>query len=96
MHAPASRAQDIAARLTAWGFAPRITRHQTHIRIETDVPESVVPERWRALLVALERGDRFGLDGVDGRRIAWAAVNESPRNGALRRAGASPPASGSQ
>ncbi|MFD5317900.1 hypothetical protein [Streptomyces sp. NPDC127098] len=95
MHAPASRAQDIAARLTAWGFTPRITRHQTHIRIETDVSEPVAPERWRALLVALERGDRFGLNGIDDRHIAWAVIDESPRNGALRRAGAWPPASGS-
>ncbi|KAB8171114.1 hypothetical protein FH609_000465 [Streptomyces sp. 3MP-14] len=75
MPAPASRAQDIAARLSAAGFTPRLTRHPTHIRIEADVPATVSPERWHLLLAALALGDRFGLTGDAEQRTAWAHIH---------------------
>ena len=78
MPAPASRAQDIAARLSAAGFTPRLTRHPTHIRIEADVAALVSPERWRLLLAALALGDRFGLTGDAEQRTAWAHIQNHP------------------
>ncbi len=71
---PALRAQDIAASLTAAAYKPQVTWHSDHIRIETDVPESLSLRRWQALLAALERGDRFGLQRDAEGCLAWAAV----------------------
>ncbi|MDT0265571.1 hypothetical protein RM844_04615 [Streptomyces sp. DSM 44915] len=96
MPAPVSRAQDIAARLTAAGFTPRLTHHPTHIRIETDVAEPVSTERWRLLLAALDLGDRFGLTGDAEKRTAWTHVHHGQTPAAARhRPGARPPATGS-
>lgn len=73
MPLPASRAQAIAACLTAAGFEPQIRRFPGFIRVEV-VPGNPRPAIWRALLAALERADRFGLDSGSGRATAWAHV----------------------
>lgn len=69
-----ARAQEIAARLSTAGYEPRVTDHRDHIRVEADVSAPASPERWRRLLTALERGDRFGLDGTEDGSTAWAVV----------------------
>jgi hypothetical protein len=90
--APASRAQDIAARLTDAGFEPRLIRRREHTRIETDVPDDVPPDTWHRLLAALENADRFGLNGTSDGRTAWAVVHtETPAADGTAR-GHGPPA----
>lgn len=74
MPAPASRAQDIAARLAAAGYEPRLSRCPGRIRIEVSVPEAPSEASWRFLLTALERADRFGLEGGADGLSAWAVV----------------------
>lgn len=73
MPQPASRAQAIAASLTAAGYEPRIRRRSGQIRVEV-APGSPSPTAWRALLAALERADRFGLNNDAGRATAWALI----------------------
>ncbi|WP_052851968.1 hypothetical protein [Streptomyces avicenniae] len=75
MSAPVSRAQDIAARLSASGFTPRLSRHAAHIRVEVDVPEPISPEHWHLLLAALVLGDRFGLASDGEQRTAWSHIH---------------------
>jgi hypothetical protein len=83
--AAVSRAQDIAARLSAAECDPRVSRHRDHIRIEVDVPESLSPLRWRIVLTALEGGDRFGLQDTAEGRIAWALVSTEDDSGTTDR-----------
>ncbi|MGW1839941.1 hypothetical protein [Streptomyces sp. NPDC002067] len=78
MPAPASRAQDIAARLKAAAYEPRMNRRNGRIRIEVSVPESPSEARWRALLAALERADRFGIGGGEDGLVAWAVIWREP------------------
>lgn len=74
MPAPASRAQDIAARLAAAGYEPQLSRRPGRIRIEVSVPEAPSEASWRFLLTALERADRFGLEGGADGLSAWAVI----------------------
>ncbi len=78
MPAPASRAQDIAARLTAAGYEPHVHRRLTRIHVVTKVPDEPSPARWQALLAALDRADRFGLRGNEHGLTAWALVWTMP------------------
>ena len=73
MPLPMSRAQAIAACLAAVGFEPHIRRHPSFIRIEV-VLGAPKPSIWRALLAAVERADRFGLDSGPGPATVWAHV----------------------
>jgi hypothetical protein len=84
---PVTRVQDIAARLSAAGYEPRVTRHQDHIRVEAHVSGPVATASWHALLAALGQADRFGSDGTAEGHTAWAAIDKVPT--------ASPPATGS-
>ncbi|MFE7115378.1 hypothetical protein ACFU99_08130 [Streptomyces sp. NPDC057654] len=74
MPAPVSRAQDMAARLSAASYEPRVTRHPDHFRIESDASGPIPLFRWRALLTALEMADSFGLDGDADGQTAWVTV----------------------
>jgi hypothetical protein len=94
VHAPASRAQEIAARLAASGFEPRVLRQGDYIRVEAGVPDAVSATRWSALLAALDRADCFGLDGDAEGRTAWAAISRNPRSGTTAQ-GHGHPATGS-
>lgn len=78
MPLPASRVQAIAASLTAAGFEPRIRRRSGYIRVEA-LTGSPSPSAWRALLAALERADRFGLNSDSGGATAWALVYTASR-----------------
>ncbi|GAA0496412.1 hypothetical protein [Streptomyces olivaceiscleroticus] len=80
MPAPASRAQDIAARLAAADYKPRLSRFPGHIRIEVSVPDAPSEASWRFLLTALERADRFGLEGGADGFTAWAVVWAVPHS----------------
>ncbi|MCF3102932.1 hypothetical protein IPZ58_15225 [Streptomyces roseoverticillatus] len=72
-----ARVQDIAARLHAVGFTPRVTDHDTHTHIETEVPERVTAESWQELLAALAAADWSGMTtGNKSGRSAWAGVNK--------------------
>lgn len=74
MPLPVVRAHSIAAALSALGFRPRTKHHPDRIRIEVDAPDRPSEAVWRALLAALERGDRFGLETSARGRVAWALV----------------------
>ncbi|GGX68690.1 hypothetical protein GCM10010324_11870 [Streptomyces hiroshimensis] len=77
---PEVRVDAIAARLSGAGFTPRVTAHQTHAHIDTEVPDPLPPESWRELFAALAIGDGWGvsIDSKSG-RLAWAAVKrETP------------------
>lgn len=78
MPAPASRAQDIAARLRAAAYEPWMNRRNGRIRIEVSVPEAPSEASWRALLAALERADRFGIGSGEDGLIAWAVIWRAP------------------
>lgn len=79
MPSPVTRAQDIAARLTAWGFTPRIARRADQIRIEAAVPHDVSAERWQGLLIALANGDRYGTTSTTDGLLAWVVVTQPSR-----------------
>lgn len=68
----------MAARLSAVGLTPRVTEHDDHTCIETEVPGSASAETWQELLQALEAADLFGLvvTGAGGRTV-WAAVSKN-------------------
>ncbi|GGR51862.1 hypothetical protein [Streptomyces netropsis] len=74
MPAPASRAQDIAARLSAVDFEPRVIRYADRLQVEADVSEPSSPARWQAVIAALARADRFGLSGSADGLTAWAVI----------------------
>ncbi|MGP8300190.1 hypothetical protein ACTPOK_20115 [Streptomyces inhibens] len=77
MRSPEARADDIAARLSAAGFAPRLQHHDDRIAIEMEVSGSASEEAWRELFPLLETADRFGLISSGSDRIAWAAVHRN-------------------
>ncbi|MFI9720762.1 hypothetical protein ACIHFE_14060 [Streptomyces sp. NPDC052396] len=78
MPSPAERVQDIAARLSAAGFAPQVTDLDDHTRIETEVPDQVPAEPWRQFLAALALADWWGFAiGSKSGCFAWAAVNKN-------------------
>jgi hypothetical protein len=80
-----TRVQDIAARMAAAGYEPRVTRHQDHIRVEAQVSGPVTWASWQALLAALVRADRFGSDGTAEGHAVWAAIDNDPAAGATAR-----------
>ncbi|TXC98896.1 hypothetical protein [Streptomyces sp. ISID311] len=85
---PASEvsAEDIAARLSAVGLAPRVERRARLTSIEVEVPESLSAESWREVLEAVAEADRFGLlaNSLNGRTL-WAAVHPAaPTTGDVR------------
>ncbi|MGX1484780.1 MULTISPECIES: hypothetical protein [unclassified Streptomyces] len=84
MPASEARAEDIAARLSAVGLAPRVERHVHSIAIEAEVPKSLPAESWREALEAVGEADRFGLlaNSLNGRTL-WAAVRTEAPSGHL-------------
>ncbi len=74
MPTPASRAEELADRLTAEGLTPEVKEQQNHFLVEAEVPDQVSPEIWKALLGALESADRFGQEVSAGGMTVWAAV----------------------
>ncbi|GHG60447.1 hypothetical protein GCM10018779_27770 [Streptomyces griseocarneus] len=77
MHSLEARVDAIAARLTAAGCVPRVSDHDTHVRIETEVPEQAPTEAWREFLAALDAADWWGIAiGSKRGRTAWAAVDK--------------------
>lgn len=86
MPASESRAEDIAARLSAAGLTPRVEQHQEATSIEAEVPESLSAESWREVLEVVAEADRFGLlaNSLNGRTL-WAAVSTTaPATGDVR------------
>jgi hypothetical protein len=76
---PAGRAEAIAARLSAAGWAPNVKQRKDRVCVEIEAPASLSPESWRALLAVLEAADRYGFDRGNGGVTAWAAVlKETP------------------
>jgi hypothetical protein len=86
---PASRAQAIAASLTAAGYEPRIRRRSGQIRVEVE-PGSPSLTAWRVLLAALERADRFGLNNDASGATAWALIYTTASGRAGRKPGQQP------
>lgn len=79
MSSPEARVNNIAARLAAIGLTPRVTDHDTHTSIETEVPDQVPTDSWREFLAALAAADWWGISiGSRSGRLAWAAVNKEP------------------
>ncbi|MET9346801.1 hypothetical protein [Streptomyces termitum] len=75
---PASKAsaEDIAARLSALGFTPRVERHAHETTVEAEVPDPVPSDTWWKALEAVARADRFGLlAGSENGRVLWATVH---------------------
>ncbi|MFD7783061.1 hypothetical protein ACFV4Q_08240 [Streptomyces nojiriensis] len=86
MPASESRAEDLAARLSALGLATRVEPHTTYTSIEAEVPEALPAESWREVLEVVAEADRFGLlaSSLTGRTL-WAAVNKAvPATGDVR------------
>ncbi|WP_344497864.1 hypothetical protein [Streptomyces enissocaesilis] len=86
MTASEARAEDIAARLSAVGLAPRVERHADFTSVEAEVPESLPAESWREALEVVAEADRFGLlaNSLNGRTL-WAAVRTAaPATGDVR------------
>ncbi|AQT72506.1 MULTISPECIES: hypothetical protein [Streptomyces] len=86
MPASESRAEDLAARLSALGLATRVEPHSTYTSIEVEVPEALPAESWQEVLEVVAEADRFGLfaSSLTGRTL-WAAVNEAvPATGDVR------------
>lgn len=81
MPLPASRAQAIAACLSSAGFEPRLEREAGCIRVEVDTPGSPSAASWRALLAAVDRGDRFGLTSNREGSTVWALIYTSGPSG---------------
>lgn len=78
MPSPEERADSIAARLSAAGFAPRLQQHDDHIAVEMEVPNPVSAESWRELLRLFATADWYGLaDSEKYGRTAWAGVRKN-------------------
>lgn len=77
MPLPASRAEVIAARLSAAGFEPRVKHFPRFLRVEIDPPSSASAATWRDLLAVLETADRFGLKSNARGCTAWALIDKS-------------------
>ncbi|SES36671.1 hypothetical protein SAMN05421870_12035 [Streptomyces qinglanensis] len=74
MPQPEAVAHSIASAITVAGLTPHIKRQTGSIRIEVVTPEAMPAKTWNALLAALGRGDRFGMEVSAQGSVAWAAV----------------------
>ncbi|MFD7033380.1 hypothetical protein ACFWAR_35670 [Streptomyces sp. NPDC059917] len=86
MPASETRAEGIAARLSALGLVTRVEEHARHTSIEAEVPEALPAGAWREVLEVVAEADRFGLlaSSLTGRTL-WAAVHKSvPATGDVR------------
>ncbi|MFD3541385.1 hypothetical protein ACFWUQ_18075 [Streptomyces sp. NPDC058662] len=86
MPASDSRAESIAARLSALGVIARVKDHTRYTSIEAEVPEPLPASTWRAVLEVVAEADRFGLQAssLTGRTL-WAAVRKAvPATGDVR------------
>jgi hypothetical protein len=80
--APASRAQHIAARLSAAKCEPHVTHRPDHIRVEAELPDELSETDWQVVLAALASADRFGDARCQGRHTVWAAISTPGPDGA--------------
>ncbi|MFF3015204.1 hypothetical protein [Streptomyces sp. NPDC057939] len=86
MPASESRAESIAARLSALGLTTRLEEHARYTSIEAEVPEALPASTWREVLEVVAEADRFGLlaSSLTGRTL-WAAVRKAvPATGDVR------------
>ncbi|MDQ8706649.1 hypothetical protein RCO28_29865 [Streptomyces sp. LHD-70] len=86
MPASETRAEDIAARLSALGLTTRTEQHARHTSIEAEVPEPLPAETWREVLEVVAEADQFGFvaSKLNGRTL-WAAVRRAvPATGDVR------------
>ncbi|WP_328298638.1 hypothetical protein OG389_13045 [Streptomyces sp. NBC_00435] len=86
MPASESRAESIAARLSALGLTTRLEEHARYTSIEAEVPEVLPASTWREVLEVVAEADRFGLlaSSLTGRTL-WAAVRKAvPTTGDVR------------
>ncbi|MFF4319975.1 hypothetical protein [Streptomyces sp. NPDC001568] len=86
MPASESRAESIAARLSALGLATRVEEHARYTSIEAEVPEALPASTWQEALEVVAEADRFGLQAssLTGRTL-WAAVRKAvPATGDVR------------
>lgn len=86
MPASESRAESIAARLSALGLTTRVEKHARYTSIEAEVPEALPASVWREVLEVVAEADRFGLlaSSLTGRTL-WAAVRKTvPATGDVR------------
>ncbi|WP_332758086.1 hypothetical protein [Streptomyces sp. MT206] len=86
MPASDSRAESIAARLSAMGLTTRVEEHARYTSIEAEVPEALPASTWREVLEVVAEADRFGLlaSSLTGRTL-WAAVRKAvPATGDVR------------
>lgn len=87
-------AQSIASAITVAGLTPHIKRQVGSIRVEAVTPEAMPEAAWKALLAALHRGDRFGMEISAQGSVAWAVVltDAPPGERAATPEGTEPPA----
>ncbi|MEU9251237.1 hypothetical protein AB0D66_05230 [Streptomyces sp. NPDC048270] len=86
MPASDSRAESIAARLSALALTTRVEEHARYTSIEAEVPEALPASTWREVLEVVAEADRFGLlaSSLTGRTL-WAAVRKAvPATGDVR------------
>ncbi|MFD9306014.1 hypothetical protein ACFWCB_25745 [Streptomyces sp. NPDC060048] len=86
MPASESRAESIAAQLSALGLTTRVEEHARYTSIEAEVPEALPAPTWREVLEVVAEADRFGLlaSSLTGRTL-WAAVRKAvPATGDVR------------
>ncbi|WP_327300663.1 hypothetical protein [Streptomyces goshikiensis] len=86
MPASESRAESIAARLSALGLTTRVEEQARYTSIEAEVPAALPASTWREVLEAVAEADRFGLlaSSLTGRTL-WAAVRKAvPATGDVR------------
>ncbi|MGW5396521.1 hypothetical protein [Streptomyces sp. NPDC003952] len=86
MPASESRAESIAARLSALGLTTRVEERARYTSIEAEVPEALPASTWREVLEVVVEADRFGLlaSSLTGRTL-WAAVRKAvPATGDVR------------
>ncbi|WP_407839186.1 hypothetical protein ACE1OC_26955 [Streptomyces sp. DSM 116496] len=86
MPASESRAESIAARLSALGLTTRVEEQARYTSIEAEVPEALPASTWREVLEVVAEADRFGLlaSSLTGRTL-WAAVRKAvPATGNVR------------
>ncbi|OEU90355.1 hypothetical protein DB35_03630 [Streptomyces abyssalis] len=76
MPTPASRAEEVAERLTATGLTPEVKDQKNHFLVEAKVPAQASPESWKGLLGALETADHFGQEVSAGGMTVWAAIRK--------------------
>ena len=77
MSTPASRAREVADRLTAAGFSSTVHDREKHFLVEAKAPDGISEESWMAALRALTSVDRLGQDEDDhGEKTVWAVVEK--------------------